>query len=349
MEIQDLMHSNRSKMGIGFFFLSLGTLATLITTIVSFLGLLFETLDKKFPDVLNATYSYGYNTAQYDSMRASLATLIIFFPIFLVLTYFWHKVYKKGVSHIDETIRKWMIYLILFLSALTIAIDLVTLVRYFISGEITNRFLYKVAITLLTAIFVGGYYFLVLNKKEKIWKFNIHFWSMLKGIVWVGLAIWFAFCVMGSPWTQRSLRLDEKRMQDLQGIQWQIINFWQQKERLPVDLKELVNPISGYSLPVDPDFEKGINYEYNILDAKLLKFELCATFAMPIPKGWQEYSYGGVVPLSGVAKDVAVSEPATYPYPGGGTNESWSHEAGHACFERTIDKEIYPPFSKTIR
>jgi hypothetical protein len=32
-------------------------------------------------------------------------------------------------------------------------------------------------------------------------------------------------------------------------------------------------------------------------------------------------------------------------YPGS-SNESWDHEAGKTCFERTIDPEIYKPYEK---
>ena len=44
-------------------------------------------------------------------------------------------------------------------------------------------------------------------------------------------------------------------------------------------------------------------------------------------------------------RDVATS---SYPYPGG-VNESWDHQAGRTCFERTIDKDIYPPYPKPLR
>jgi hypothetical protein len=76
-----------------------------------------------------------------------------------------------------------------------------------------------------------------------------------------------------------------------------------------------------------------------------LTFELCATFALPMPKGWEEYSKGGIepMPLYG-ARDGVVS---SYPYPGPfGTNESWDHSAGRTCFERTIDTDIFQPYSK---
>ncbi len=336
----------RSKLNLGFLFLSAGVLITLITSVVSFLNLIFDTLDKKFPDALNANYQYGYSSYDYESIRMALATLIIFFPIFLIVSYFWKKHQRAGLSSIDEIIRKWMIYIVLFLSAIVVAIDLVTLVKYFVSGEITNRFIFKVLAVLLVALFVGVHYIFELKKREKYLGFPVGMWSAIKASAWVILAIYFAFCVMGSPMKQRDLRLDERRVQDLQSIQWQIINYWQQKEKLPEKLTDLSNPLSGYSLPIDPEFEKGYVYEYNLKDSKNLTFELCATFAEPMPKGWREYQTygkgGGVIPMM-PARDIAVS----YPYPGpSGMNESWDHQEGRTCFERTIDPEQFPPFQK---
>lgn len=52
---------------------------------------------------------------------------------------------------------------------------------------------------------------------------------------------------MGSPAQQRTWRLDDKRVNDLQNIQSQVINYWQQKEKLPMTLSELSNPMTGYS------------------------------------------------------------------------------------------------------
>jgi len=332
-----------------FFFLSLGALVGLITVVTSFLNLVFETLNKKFPDVLNATYSYGYNTYDYTAMRGALATLIIVFPVFIVLSYFWKKTMSAGLGRVDEIIRKWMLYLIIFLSSIVIIVDLVTLVQYFVSGEITTRFILKVAVTLLVALFVGIVYLWELKGKTRIWGFKVGLTSTIKSSAWVLALIIWAFCVMGSPFQQRQLRLDDRRLQDLQNIQWQVISYYQQKEKLPETLKDMANPLSGNSLPVDPEFEKGKEYEYNVLDAKGLTFELCATFALPIPKGWQEYNYGGrPMPMYDMAmgggEDGVTS--MMYPYPGGGMNESWDHEAGRTCFERTIDPEFYPPYER---
>lgn len=329
----------RPKLSIGFFFLSLGLLISLITSVISFLNLIFESLDKKFPDVLNSTYIYGYETYQFDAIRTALATLIIFFPVFLIVHYFWDKQIKKGLGSLDEVIKKWLIYIVLFLSSLVVVIDLVTLVRYFVSGEITSRFIYKVIAVLLVALFIGTYYILELLGKKKFYVFPIGITSAIKSSVWVLLVISFGFYVMGSPANQRLSRLDDRKISDLQSIQGQIIYYYQQKSILPKDLQSLVNPLSGFYLPVSPEVEKGITYEYQVIDEKKLTFSLCTTFNLPIQKGWVEGN-NNAIPLGG--KDIAVS---SYPYPGG-VNESWAHEAGYTCFERTIDKDIYPPFEK---
>ncbi len=344
METQQILERNKPKLSVGFFFLCLGTLITLITSVVSFLNLIFSTLDKQFPDALNSTYQYGYSTYDFESIRIALATLIIFFPIFLVVSYFWRKYMKGEMGHFDEVIRKWVIYIILFISAIVVAIDLVTLVRYFVSGEITNRFIYKVVTTLVVVMIVGMYYILLLRNKLNT-KLRLGWIFAGVGIVIAFASIVYSFSIMGSPAKQRVWRLDDRRVTDLQSIQYQVINYWQQKEKLPATLKDLQNPMSGYSLPVDPEFEKGTTYEY--IPGDKLTFQLCATFGADMPKGWQEYNYGGgiIAPMVDVSR---TNTSVAYPYPGGGTNESWDHKVGRTCFSRTIDKDIYPPYPKPV-
>lgn len=166
------METNKPKLSVGFFFLCLGLLITLITSVTSFINLVFETLNKSFPDVLNASYQYGYSTYEYESIRMALATLIIFFPVFVVISYFWKKFTRGEMGQIDKIIRKWVMYIILFLSAIVLMVDLVVLIRYFISGEITTRFILKVIVVLITAGIVGKYYIFELLD-NKVFGFNI--------------------------------------------------------------------------------------------------------------------------------------------------------------------------------
>ena len=321
-----------------FFFISLGVIVTLITSVSSFLILFFETLNYKFPDVLNSIYQYGYNTYGFDGIRSSLATLIIFFPVFIYISYLWLKESKEDIGRVNMTLRKWMIYLILFLATLLIVIDLVTLVRYFVSGEITIRFILKV----LGALAVGGLVDFFYSLKMKNVDFNSErsiklgkVCGIISIVLVVGVIAW-GFAIMGSPVTQRNLRLDQKRVDDLNNIQSQVISFYQQKGNLPVALIDLTNPISGYSLPADPEFAKGKVYNYKLTG--ILSFKLCATFTSNSP----------TVPNNTVRVDtpaVPVSSSKTTVAVGvnpNGVVDSWYHSKGNTCFDRTIDPSLYP-------
>lgn len=329
------------KMSAKFFFLSLGVLITLITSVSSFLVLAFETLNQKYPDALNAMYQYGYNSYHFDTSRQAIATLIIVFPVTLILLYFWNRSARGILGSIDTIIRKWMIYLVLFLATVVVLVDLVTLVRYFVSGEITTRFGLKVLTTLVVAG-VSGSYFILLLQKNPMRKYCAVLYAFITTILVLGL-ICCSFSIIGTPKMQRMWRFDDRRVQDLQSIQWQIIYYWQQKEALPATLATLADPISSYIVPVDPEFDKGLVYEYAITGE--LSFELCATFSAEMPQGWQENSYGRQpMPYQMMegGKDMAMS----YPYPGGTNNDSWDHDIGRTCFPRTIDPDIYPPYPK---
>ncbi len=135
----------------------------------------------------------------------------------------------------------------------------------------------------------------------------------------VAVAVVGGFFVVGSPATERVRRFDERRVSDLQSIQWETVNYWQKKGRLPSEISALRDDIRGFVPPSDP--ETGMAYEYTPEGAD--SFSLCATFSM-----------------ANDAKDVAgVSRPV----PMGAEGENWAHGAGRACFKRTIDKDLYPP------
>lgn len=328
-----------SRLTPRFFFISLGVIVTLITSVSSFLVLFFEALNNKFPDVINSVYQYGYYSYNFESIRGSLATIIIFFPTFIYLSYLWIKESRSDIGRINMVLRKWMIYFILFLATLLVIIDLVTLVNYFISGEITIRFILKV----IGVLIVGGLVDLFYSSKMKNINFNSDkskklelLYCLISVLFVLGLITW-SFAIMGSPVKQRAWRLDGTRVSDLQNIQGQIISYWQQKEKLPESLSELSNPISNYYLPIDPESNQGRLYEYKITDK--LSFELCATFTLATPVGPTNQAYNRVPAIPVATTDV--TKPVS-----SDLNDSWYHGTGRTCFSRTIDKDIYPPIKK---
>ncbi len=310
------------KLTPAFFFLSFAMLAALLCVFSATINLSFTLLNHVFPDALNGVYTYGYSTGDYESMRSSVAMLIIVFPLLLLFLKLWHRTYTTQLTQRNTTLRKWILYVIIFLCAVTAIVDLVVLVRYFLSGETTSRFMLKV-LTVLIASGITALYFLRILMEKKIK--NVVFAAAVS-ILLLALII-CSFMVMGSPKTQRALRFDQQRIQALESIQYQIINNWQQKQSLPLTLEELESPLMGYTLPKDPEFQKGLKYEY--MKKSELIFDLCATFSEPLPKGYVE-SY-----------DFATS--VEHPSPGGASYH-WDHDAGRTCFERTIDPKVYPPF-----
>ncbi len=149
-------------------------------------------------------------------------------------------------------------------------------------------------------------------------------------ILIVAASIIAGFFVLGTPKEERMRRFDETRVSNLQDIQWQVINYWQAKSELPKDLSQLINQTQGVRPPVDP--ETGAAYEYKILDAKKLTFELCADFkTLSSDK------------VDSTTKPRSVYEAEPYPPPPivGDINWNWQHGVGRTCFERTIDPDLY--------
>lgn len=255
-------------------------------------------------------------------IRFAVSSLIIVFPVFILVSWYLNKIYTRETVVRESKIRKWLIYLTLFIASLVIIGDLITVINFFLGGEITARFILKALSVLLVAGVIFGYYLDDVRREAPTKSAKYFAWST--GII-ILIAIVGAFFIVGSPQTARLMQFDQQKVSDLQGIQYQIVNYWQSKEKLPLTLADLNDPISGYKVPNNPQANQP--YEYNIKDAASLSFELCAVFNK---EGGD--MYGEVRPLS---------------IPGKGLSDNWQHTAGRVCFERTIDKELYPPLNKT--
>lgn len=136
------------------------------------------------------------------------------------------------------------------------------------------------------------------------------------------------FFIVGSPKYARLIEQDNQRISNLQMIQSEILNFWTNKARLPKVLSELNDSIRGVSVPYDP--VSGTEYTYEISGKE--SFRLCAIFAKP----------SILTPTGGLksAPMERVPSPA-YMIPYG--QDNWQHAEGLVCFDRKIDKELYPP------
>lgn len=293
-------------------FLYLLAIITLIVVAVGFGMAVFNYIDFYFPDL--ATDYYRTQSSYESPIRQAMAMLIVVFPVFLWVSRFLRKDVALHPEKRELRIRKWLLSLTLFAAALVIIGDFVTVVNNFLRGELTTRF----ALKALTIFFISGsafYYYLAQLREKTVKWLDLFSWVIVAVVI---LAIGWGFAVIGSPFTQREKRFDERRVSDLSAIQGYIINYWQNKEKLPVNLSDLEDPLLGIVIPVDP--ETGGAYGYKILAG--LTFELCATFKTESEDG----------------QDVVQTI-----HPSKGQNYDWWHGAGRGCFARTIDPDFFQP------
>lgn len=290
------------------FFLHLGFIASLYTTIVSLMIFLFTVINLQFPDVL-------FNIGNFrDQITFSLSLLIVSFPIFIFIS---KKIYKDldiYEANRELWIRKWSLSLTMFLLVLMFAITVVVLLQTFLGGEITTRFSLKVIVTLSLSSFAFWFYlkdfqgYFFGEKKLRNIIINVV-------IAVVSASIIIGLVVAGSPGEMRKIKLDETRVFNLNEIQREVTMYWQNNEVLPEKLDDISNELSYFNLPVDP--QTGEDYVYNVIGDK--KFQLCADFI-----------------TSNLNESNSVTQYGYY----GISIEEWKHDVGTFCFDREIDEKL---------
>ncbi|MDB5238431.1 MAG: hypothetical protein JWM46_701 [Candidatus Kaiserbacteria bacterium] len=304
------------------FFLWAGAMIAFYVSMFSFITLLFEYINNAYPDAL----SYGYTDPYSGAIRFAIASLIVLFPVFLILMRVIRNDIQKHSEKKDLWVRRWALFLTVFIAGAAVAIDLITLVNSFLGGELSTRFVLKVVVILLVA---GGTF---LHFMADVWGYWLLFPKKARSVGYAAalvvlLTIIAGFFIMGSPSQVRMYRFDDQKVSDLTNLQWQIVNYYQQKGALPADLSMLQDPISGYQVPTDP--QTGNPYAYRVTTAPY-SFEMCADF-------------------NATSDHSAIAAPVKAPqaHVGGSIeNSTWTHDAGSTCFERTIDPQMYPVFNK---
>jgi hypothetical protein len=298
-------------------------IVTLYISVFSLNALIFNYINILLPDQLD----YYYMGAL-DGIRWYSSMLFVGFPIFILISWFIQKEFKKEPARHEIKVRKWLIYLTLFIAAITIIIDLVQLVNSFYGGELTTKFLLKLMTVLLITGVTFGYYLWDLKGDSS--KSNLPKTAAWATSAVLVIAIISGFFIVGSPAKQREIRFDQRRVGDLQTLQNETINYWTSKNILPAKMDDLKNSISGFVPPSDP--ETNLPYKYEIITPT--SFRLCADFKWPSLDQKFNPSTTSITPTA----------PAPY-YNGyyGGPDQNWSHGAGEKCFERAIDPAIYKP------
>lgn len=303
------------------FFLWAGAMVALYWSVISFILLIFNYIDYTFPTPTSFAPIDPYEAG----VGHEMASIIVLFPIYLILVWLIRRDMKRDHSRKNIWVRRWALIFTLFITGLTIAIDLITVLTTFFDGEsFTESFVMKAALVLLVAAAVFMHFSADLRGYWE--EYPMRKQSVAIGVSALAILTIFAgFLIIGTPWQAQAYQFDEQKVNDLQTIQSEIVTYWQEESKLPATLAALNDPTAGVTVPVDE--QSGKPYEYDVVGK--LGFKLCAFFNASTA------SYA--ITAQELALPVASGGPESQDLSG-----SWYHDAGQQCFTRAIDPSRYP-------
>lgn len=258
-------------------FLYLVMFATLYVVAFHVGALLFTAIERFLPDpALYARWPAGL-----QGVRNSVASLLIAFPVFVLIARHIGGLIVREPEKRGSGVRRWLTWLTLFVAALVLIGDLVVVVTQVLGGELAMRFLLKCVVVFAIAGMVFGHYFARMRTDEAEGPPPAPWTGWIARVTAVAvplvavLGLWMA----GSPLVARSNAIDDRRAEDLQSIQSAVNRYYTDFGQLPDSLGTLRGPDPGSSVPDLRDPVSGEAYGYRVIDAQ--RYELCATFERP--------------------------------------------------------------------
>jgi hypothetical protein len=296
--------SGESSRDAFLYLLSFSTLAIWSSALGS---LLFQFINQWFPDPVTGNFVYNLRAA----VTWQMASLAVAFPIFLLVTRAILREAQHSPERLQSDVRKWLTYIALLLTAGTMIGDLICFLDYFLTGELTARFVLKSLTVLIISGAIFVYYLQSLRwdrhtdvrqAKSRSLRFGIGAAAVVGASFCLGLGI------AGVPSAQRRIEADNRRVQDLRRIA-DVLYARQSRAAsgrpvVPLTLAALVGQGISPSQTADP--ETKIPYEYRVKSDTT--YELCATFA-------------------------GAEEPDSAP-----TTQFWHHGKGRTCFTLDVSR-----------
>lgn len=147
-------------------FFHLLAFTALYTWAISLIYLCFTYISFAFPDPATPTSTYVVEAAL-ASVRGALATLIVAYPLFLATWWFLLREIRTYPDKARSGVRRWLTSLSLFVAAVTILGNTITVVYYLVEGDLTVRFLLKVVVLFVVTGAVFLYLTLTLRSEAE--------------------------------------------------------------------------------------------------------------------------------------------------------------------------------------
>ncbi|MBV8170459.1 MAG: hypothetical protein JO219_00850 [Candidatus Eremiobacteraeota bacterium] len=236
-------------------------------------------VDHVIPDVLG----YPLTGSSFRSeVAGQLATLIIAYPLFLLISRLIAVEVARRPEALESGVRKWLTYIALVITAVTLLGDAVWFLTSFLTGDLTARFAWKAIVLFVVAAGVFSYY-LATVRTARVAPWRDRLYATISSVV-VVLALVLGFTAAGTPSKQRELGMDEVRMNRISSIAADVSIYWTQsaprenERHLPRSLFVLPGEPSSRE---DPQTSQPFEYHPGILG----KYSVCAVFDDASEKG----------------------------------------------------------------
>lgn len=267
--------------------------------------IVFQMINKFIADAISS-----YNeTFSNDALRFAISSLVVSTPIFYVVNAQIFKSLRKGELDKDSAVRKWLIYLILFVSSVVMIGWLIGVINVYLSGGLTVKFILKFLTVFIIAGIIFSFYLYDVRReqveggKDKV--ISIYFYSTLAIVIVVLVS---AFLLIDTPSQVRDRNADRENISRLRDISYRIENYAKLHEKLPQSLEELAG---------EDDFldDKKIrhvmtNNKFEYRSKEKGKYELCAYFRLSSEEMEDKGYYA---------------------------NNNWWHKKGKHCFAKTVN------------
>lgn len=276
-------------------FLYLLAFSTLTTWVCAMGSLMFDLINHWLPDPVTTRNALAVRS----SLTWQMASLAVAFPIFLVVMRRIVRETRAEPERLQSGVRKWLTWIALLLTAGGMIGDLIWFLDYFLTGELTLRFVLKCLVVFVMTAAIFAYYIASLRpvKTEEVPGAVSRDFLFGAGSSAAAVIVFCAALVVaGTPGSQRQLEADRHRVNDLRQIANAVFSYRAQNGSLPASLNDpLIRQRLGMNKASDP--VTNAPYEYRPLGD--MNYQLCARFS-----------------------SASVGE-ASF----------WNHPAGHTCFD----------------
>jgi hypothetical protein len=269
-------------------FLHLVAFAALYTAAAAGVMLLFDYINVLMPDP--ATTQYGSIQAEWvrTAIRWEISALIVSFPILIWLSWALVREMRATPDRARSPVRRWLTYLTLFMAAVALTTDVITLVSALLEGEMSGRFVLKVLVVLVVAGGCFVYYFLSLRMTpEQQQGTRLHRYAGITASAVVVAAVLVGLVATGSPAAARLQKFDVRRIEDIRMIHAEVMNQtvgtdWRSPQVTPVmrtPLPASLDAVAQHAVRQRPrtnDPATGAAYGYEVTGTS--SFKVCASF-----------------------------------------------------------------------